>query len=64
MDPWYAETALLTIGALITGHLWGIMAAKQPLDEAYYAGLDDGVVKGRELERLIHSSNQNRSLWQ
>lgn len=61
MFEWY-DTALLTIGALIAGHVWGIIATKPPLDEAYYAGHDDGVVKGRELERSLQTSRAG--LWE
>lgn len=61
--PWY-DTALLTIGALITGHIYGLIVSKSPLDAAYYAGLDDGVEKGRELERSLHKQQLHRGMWE
>lgn len=53
MLEWY-DAILLTVGALIAGHMWGLLAGKVPLDEAYYAGYDDGVSKGRELEGMLY----------
>lgn len=61
MIPWYI-TAALVMGALIAGHLWGLLAACQELDQTYEVGYDNGLVQGRQMERSIVNSSRD-AFW-
>lgn len=61
MIAWYVVVAI-GIVTLVAGHLWGIIAAQQELDQTYERGYDNGLVQGRQMERSLVNSSRD-AFW-